>query len=269
MSMRIIITVFSSIKNVSARGMLNLLNHIQTYIPWSTSKMGGGDLNLKKSWHPLTLRNQEIVWLAEQKAIEEAKLRELKRKELEREKQMTELQKLQEEAGLIPKRAERLDWMYAGTASQMKTVQEEFLLGKRRIDQGIGTAASEEPVASPIGALFNNNPTINPQREWESKMREDPLFAIKKKEKEISESLIASSERVRKVQKIMEKSSDKSSGRVEEKYSSSRRRSRSRERRHESSRERDRHRDDSRDRERHGHNRERDRSRDSKNSRRH
>ncbi|XP_075579053.1 uncharacterized protein LOC142595221 isoform X1 [Pelecanus crispus] len=29
--------------------------------------MGGGDLNLKKSWHPQTLRNVEKVWKAEQK----------------------------------------------------------------------------------------------------------------------------------------------------------------------------------------------------------
>jgi hypothetical protein len=35
--------------------------------------MGGGDLNLKKSWHPGTFKNQEIVWKKEQKLIEEKK----------------------------------------------------------------------------------------------------------------------------------------------------------------------------------------------------
>jgi len=30
--------------------------------------MGGGDLNMKKSWHPLLLKNQERVWLEEKKA---------------------------------------------------------------------------------------------------------------------------------------------------------------------------------------------------------
>lgn len=32
-------------------------------------KMGGGDLNMKKSWHPLLLKNQERVWLEEKKAV--------------------------------------------------------------------------------------------------------------------------------------------------------------------------------------------------------
>lgn len=31
--------------------------------------MGGGDLNMKKSWHPLLIKNQERVWLEEKKAV--------------------------------------------------------------------------------------------------------------------------------------------------------------------------------------------------------
>jgi hypothetical protein len=31
--------------------------------------MGGGDLNMKKSWHPLLLKNQERVWIEEKKAV--------------------------------------------------------------------------------------------------------------------------------------------------------------------------------------------------------
>ena len=31
--------------------------------------MGGGDLNMKKSWHPLLLKNQERVWLEEKRAV--------------------------------------------------------------------------------------------------------------------------------------------------------------------------------------------------------
>ena len=34
--------------------------------------MGGGDLNMKKSWHPLLLKNQERVWLEEKKAVRSA-----------------------------------------------------------------------------------------------------------------------------------------------------------------------------------------------------
>jgi len=31
--------------------------------------MGGGDLNMKKSWHPLLMKNQERVWIEENKAV--------------------------------------------------------------------------------------------------------------------------------------------------------------------------------------------------------
>jgi N-terminal domain of CBF1 interacting co-repressor CIR len=34
--------------------------------------MGGGDLNMKKSWHPLLLKNQERVWIEEKKAVSSA-----------------------------------------------------------------------------------------------------------------------------------------------------------------------------------------------------
>ena len=36
--------------------------------------MGGGDLNMKKSWHPLLLKNQERVWLEEKKAVSAIRL---------------------------------------------------------------------------------------------------------------------------------------------------------------------------------------------------
>jgi hypothetical protein len=46
--------------------------------------MGGGDLNLKKSWHPTRLDNQEKLYLKEKLAAEEKqKIAELQK---EREK---------------------------------------------------------------------------------------------------------------------------------------------------------------------------------------
>jgi hypothetical protein len=33
----------------------------------------GGDLNLKKSWHPVLMSNQKRVWAEENKALEERK----------------------------------------------------------------------------------------------------------------------------------------------------------------------------------------------------
>jgi hypothetical protein len=61
--------------------------------------MGGGDLNLKKSFHPLTFRNQEKVWKEEHKAEEEQKKLEQLRKELEEERELQRLHKLQEDQG--------------------------------------------------------------------------------------------------------------------------------------------------------------------------
>jgi N-terminal domain of CBF1 interacting co-repressor CIR len=73
--------------------------------------MGGGDLNMKKSWHPLLQKNQERVWQEENKAREERKRIDQKRKEIAEERQLQELQRLQQVQGGKP-RQERLDWMY-------------------------------------------------------------------------------------------------------------------------------------------------------------
>jgi hypothetical protein len=54
----------------------------------------GGDLNLKKSWHPHLRKNQERVWKEEKSALEERKLIEKLRKEREEERQTEELQRI-------------------------------------------------------------------------------------------------------------------------------------------------------------------------------
>ena len=61
--------------------------------------MGGGDLNFKKSWHPLSYKNMEKVWQAEQAAEEERKKTEQLKKELEEERAMQELKALQSAMG--------------------------------------------------------------------------------------------------------------------------------------------------------------------------
>lgn len=61
--------------------------------------MGSSDLNLKKSWHPSTFKNQERVWKEEQKRKEEERKLEQLKKELAEERQLQELQQMQEESG--------------------------------------------------------------------------------------------------------------------------------------------------------------------------
>lgn len=64
-----------------------------------TNTMGSSDLNLKKSWHPSTFKNQERVWKEEKKKKEEDAKIEQMRKELAEERQLQDLQRMQEDAG--------------------------------------------------------------------------------------------------------------------------------------------------------------------------
>jgi predicted RNase H-like nuclease (RuvC/YqgF family) len=98
--------------------------------------MGGGDLNLKKAWHPGTLKNQEKVWKLEQKVIEEKKKLEQLKKELQEERDREELERLR--TGKRKKDQERLEWMYSqgasATADSLAQDKEDFLLGRKRIE---------------------------------------------------------------------------------------------------------------------------------------
>ncbi|KAK4683633.1 hypothetical protein P7C73_g6601, partial [Tremellales sp. Uapishka_1] len=150
--------------------------------------MGGGDLNMKKSWHPVLLVNQERVWKAEKQVNEEKKKLAQLRKEQEEERQLQELQRLQE-AATGRKRVEKLDWMYAaptsgdggamGGARISEKEMEDYLLGKRRVDEVL--AAGEKNVGA-MHREFIAVQNANSARDTAAKIREDPLLAIKKQE---------------------------------------------------------------------------------------
>ncbi|PIL31804.1 hypothetical protein GSI_06508 [Ganoderma sinense ZZ0214-1] len=162
--------------------------------------MGGGDLNMKKSWHPLLLKNQERVWLEEKKALEEKKKLDQLRKEKEEERQLQELQRMQEEQ-TGKKRTEKLDWMYATPATgsgQNPNDLEDYLLGKKRVDK-ILTADENEK----IGASHKNfiaTQYANSARDTAAKVREDPLLAIKQQEQAAYQALMANPLRLREMQ---------------------------------------------------------------------
>ncbi|PPQ67159.1 hypothetical protein CVT25_005760 [Psilocybe cyanescens] len=163
--------------------------------------MGGGDLNMKKSWHPLLLKNQERVWLEEKKALEEKKKLDQLRKEKEEERQLQELQRLQEEQ-TGKKRTEKLEWMYATPAtgsSQNPNDLEDYLLGKKRVDK-ILTADENDKV----GAAHKNFIAVqnaNTSRDIAAKIREDPLLAIKQQEQAAYQALLSNPLRLAKMQK--------------------------------------------------------------------
>ncbi|OCK79349.1 hypothetical protein K432DRAFT_383147 [Lepidopterella palustris CBS 459.81] len=146
----------------------------------------GGDLNLKKSWHPNLKKNQSRVYDEERKALEERKLIDKLKKERAEERAIEELQKLQEAHG-GKKRLNRVDWMYSGpTAGQSGTTEEMegYLLGKRRIDQLIKNDENkqlEKGAAAPLDVLNGN---ANSARDTAVKVRDDPLMVIKKQQME-------------------------------------------------------------------------------------
>lgn len=143
------------------------------------------DLNLKKSWHPGLMKNQTRVWEEEKKALDERKKIQQLQKERAEERQIQELQQMQEAAG-GKARLNRVDWMYSGpTSGQAGTTEEMegYLLGKRRIDQllkkGEETAKlSKDSNEDSFMALQN----ANTARDTAAKVMNDPLLAIKKQE---------------------------------------------------------------------------------------
>ncbi|KAJ7110011.1 Pre-mRNA splicing factor-domain-containing protein [Mycena epipterygia] len=162
--------------------------------------MGGGDLNMKKSWHPLLIKNQERVWIEEKKALEEKKKLDQLRKEKEEERQMQELQRLQEEQ-TGKKRTEKLEWMYATPAtgtSQNSNDLEDYLLGKKRVDKIL--TADEN---AKVGAAHKNFIAVqnaNNARDIAAKIREDPLLAIKQQEQAAYQALMSNPLRLREMQ---------------------------------------------------------------------
>ncbi|TFK30870.1 hypothetical protein FA15DRAFT_684059 [Coprinopsis marcescibilis] len=206
--------------------------------------MGGGDLNMKKSWHPLLLKNQERVWLEEKKALEEKKKLDQLRKEKEEERQLQELQRLQEEQ-TGKKRTEKLEWMYAtpatGSSSNANDL-EDYLLGKKRVDK-ILTADDN----AKVGASHKNFIAIqnaNNARDVAAKIREDPLFAIKQQEQAALQAVMNNPLRLRALQEQagIKPKKDKKKEKEERKRLKHEEKERRRRKRHSDSRSPERHR---------------------------
>ncbi|KAH7080235.1 Pre-mRNA splicing factor-domain-containing protein [Paraphoma chrysanthemicola] len=211
----------------------------------------GGDLNLKKSWHPHLRKNQERVWKEEKSALEERKQIEKLRKEREEERQIEELQKLQEASGgkLITK---RVDWMYAGPSGDGAAVTEEregYLLGKRRIDNLLKSDTQDLQKGAAVGIDAVGNANANTARDTHKKVLEDPLLMIQKQKMEMQ---LKAMKDAQKQAKYEEKRSKEKERDRKHKHRRDRSRDRSREREHK-------HRSGSRDRDYRRRSRSRDR----------
>lgn len=152
----------------------------------------GGDLNLKKSWHPVLMSNQRRVWEEEQKALEERKRIEQMVKERQEERQIQELQGMQEAAG-GKKRLNRVDWMYNGPSSGQAGTTEEmegYLLGKRRIDGLIKGTENKKLEKTASQDSFMALQHANTLKDTAAKIREDPMLAIKRQEQATFEAML-------------------------------------------------------------------------------
>ncbi|MGH0186172.1 UNVERIFIED_CONTAM: hypothetical protein FKN15_020537 [Acipenser sinensis] len=161
--------------------------------------------NLKKSWHPQTLKNIERVWKAEQKHEAECKKIEELQKELRDERAREDIQKYAEDSGAIKKRDERLDWMYQGPGGQVN--REEYLLG-RAIDKQI-TEKYEEKEAGPSsetgllpGSIFTAGGATS-ALDMAAKIREDPLFMIRKREEEKKREVLTNPVKMKKIKEMI------------------------------------------------------------------
>ncbi|KAJ6179555.1 PIK-related kinase FATC [Penicillium mononematosum] len=174
----------------------NVENICQHWIGWCSFCIMGGDLNLKKSWHPGLLKNQERVWLEEKRALEERKQIAQLQREREEERQMEEIQRLQEAAGKT-KQHRRVDWMYQAPSTETGHYSEEmegYLLGKRRID---GVLLKNDPDTKKLekGSEMVGNgaaagPSIASARDTMSKVMADPLLEVKKREQAAYEAMV-------------------------------------------------------------------------------
>ena len=154
--------------------------------------MGGGDLNLKKSWHPALFKNQERVWLEEKRALEERKRTEQMRKEIAEERERKELERMHAER-TGKKIVDRVEWMYAAPGSNGDAnageEMESYLLGKRRLDKLL---ADEDEIKPPMsnGDLAgrerdeqeSQSKVSANARDLANKVRDDPLLQIKKQQ---------------------------------------------------------------------------------------
>ncbi|XP_034230514.1 pre-mRNA-splicing factor CWC25 homolog [Thrips palmi] len=173
--------------------------------------MGGGDLNLKKSWHPNTMKNMERVWKAEQKDNEEKKrIAELQR-EIHAERDKEDMQKFAEDTGVVKKKDDvKLEWMYKGPSHSVN--HEDYLLGKaidknferhQQEQQRGGASTSQDEERVPDAIRQAKSSVFSEQVDVARKMNEDPLMAIRQRAVEKAKQLYDNPVRLKQLQKMI------------------------------------------------------------------
>lgn len=139
--------------------------------------------------------------MQEQEAEAERKKLEELRKEREQERQMQELQRIHEAAG-GKRRPERVEWMYATPASSSGPSEaelEDYLLGKKRVDKLLQGNEAQQLTRDAVPMAQEDPDESRASRDMALKIREDPLFAIKKQEQAMREMLMKDPTRLRQM----------------------------------------------------------------------
>jgi len=134
----------------------------------------------KKSWHTSTMQNMEKVWKAEERTKKEDKKMEELRQELAEEREMEDLRRAQETLTGVKKK-DRVDFIYAEPLLNEPSA-DDYLLGqkyKESDDDNDVKTIRQKP-----GSLWLDQPSINSDsiQDKRTKIREDPLFTIRKEE---------------------------------------------------------------------------------------
>ncbi|KAK9461956.1 N-terminal domain of CBF1 interacting co-repressor CIR-domain-containing protein [Lipomyces oligophaga] len=164
--------------------------------------MGGGDLNLKKSWHPGLMRNQAAVWQREQDALDERKKIAERQREIQEERERNELLALQDPSAVShPSRQhERVEWMYAAPQGGTLGLSEEvssFLMGRNVVDEllnqseSMGSVVKNDPGAADSFVTNGSTTAVShssssaASRDISTKVREDPMLLIRKEQQAV------------------------------------------------------------------------------------
>ena len=138
------------------------------------------------------MSNQKRVWEEEKKALDERKRIDQMKKERAEERQIQELQQMQEAAG-GKKQVDRVNWMYSGPSSGQAGTTEEmegYLLGKRRVDGLIKGMEHKKLEKASTEESFMALQNANTVRDTASKIRDDPMLAIKRQEQAAYETMM-------------------------------------------------------------------------------
>lgn len=98
-----------------------------------------------------------------------------------------------------------MDWMYRGE----KNDTEDYLLGKS-VDKMITGEQSAGENTGGVGSLISERIKANVALDMQAKMREDPLFAIRRKEEDARKRLLENPVKMKQLQKLVEQQKSRS-----------------------------------------------------------